>query len=298
MLFRSLIDVLSAMLVIGVLIAGVKCAYDYSARSMLNTRNFYGTLRVKEYSKGKDCEHRSLVHGAINHGIQFMQPDRRMKPLTYYSDTSGVGRAITAFRKIGPVKVGVIGLGAGSLAAYARDGDEFRFYEINPKVEELARRYFYYLTEAKGKVSVVLGDGRLSLEREQNQRYDVLAVNAFSGDAIPAHLLTRQSFDLYFKHLKPDGILAIHISNKHLNLGLIVEELCKAFGASRILIDDEKSDQEEDEEQVFGSDWALAAVNPRSLEFPEIKNAVKELPSRANIRVWTDDYNNLFQILK
>lgn len=293
-----LVDVLSALLVIGVLIAGLKCAYDYSAHSMLNTRNFYGTLRVKEYSKGKDSEHRSLVHGAINHGIQFMKPDRRMKPLTYYSDTSGVGRAITAFQKIGTVKVGIIGLGAGSLAAYARDGDEFRFYEINPTVEVLARRYFYYLSEAKGNVSVVLGDGRLSLEREPNQHYDVLAVDAFSGDAIPAHLLTKQSFELYFKHLKPDGILAIHISNKHLNLGLVVEELCKAFGVSRVLIDDEKTDQEEDEGQVFGSDWALVAVNPRSLEFPEIKNAVKELPSRDNIRAWTDDYNNLFQILK
>ena len=144
----------------------------------------------------------------------------------------------------------------------------------------------------------MIGDGRLSLEREPIQHYDVLAVDAFSGDAIPAHLLTKQSFELYFKHLKPDGILAIHISNKHLKLGLVVEELCKAFGVSRVLIDDEKTDQEEDEEEVFGSDWALVATNPRSLESPEIKDAVTALPSQTNLRVWTDDYNNIFQILK
>ena len=289
---------LSSALVIGVIVAGVKCVIDYSDYSLLNSRNFYGVLRVKEYSKGKETEHRSMVHGTINHGIQFTAPDRQMRPLTYYSSTSGVGRAVTTFQKMGAVKVGIIGLGAGSLAAYSRDGDEFRFYEINPTVEALARRYFYYLSGAKGKVSVVIGDGRLSLEREPIQHYDVLAVDAFSGDAIPAHLLTKQSFELYFKHLKPDGILAIHISNKHLKLGLVVEELCKAFGVSRVLIDDEKTDQEEDDEEVFGSDWALVSTNPRSLESPEIKDAVTALPSQTNIRVWTDDYNNIFQILK
>lgn len=293
-----LIDILSALLVIGVFLASAKCVYDYSSRSLLNARNFYGTLRVKEYSKGKEREHRSLVHGAINHGIQFMVPDRRKKPLTYYSETSGVGRAIVALQKKGPVKIGTIGLGAGSLAAYARRGDVFRFYEINPTVEEIAKRYFYYLSESEGYIDVVLGDGRLSLESEDNQQYDLLAVDAFSGDSIPVHLLTLQAFGQYFRHLKPGGIIAIHISNTHLNLGLVVEQLCRALGRERVLISDEIDEKVEDEDLVYGSNWALVSADKQSLELPEIKEVAKELPSRPDTTVWTDDYNNLFQILK
>ena len=295
---RRLTDILCAMFVVSIFIADAKYFYAFSTHSLLNTRNFYGTLRVREYEKGEKGEYRSLVHGAIIHGSQFMAPERRKKPLTYYSDTSGAGRAILALQKKGPVKIGTIGLGAGSLAAYARTGDEFRFYEINPAVEEIAKRYFYYLSEADGNINVVLGDGRLSLECEKNQQFDLLAVDAFSGDSIPIHLLTRQAFEQYFRHLKPGGVLVIHISNNHLDLGPVVEQLCRAFDRNRTLINDEKNKKERDEDLIYSSQWVLVTDDQQFLELPEIKDAAKKIPSRPDIKVWTDDYNNLFRILK
>lgn len=289
---------LCGLLLTGVFAAGVKHIHDYAGYSLLNVRNFYGTLRVKEYNADTEDAYRSLVHGAINHGAQFTSPEKRKKPLTYYSPTSGVGRAILQFQKSGPVKVGVIGLGAGSLASYAKKGDEIRFYEINPSVEEIARQYFYYLTEADGKVEVVLGDGRLSLEREAPQQFDVLAVDAFSGDSIPVHLLTKQAFELYFKHIKPGGVLAVHISNKHLDIAPVVEKLCGDLHKDCGLIDDVIEEEEEDENQVFGSDWALITSDEMFFELPEIADVAEELSSRPDMKAWTDDYNNLFQILK
>ncbi len=287
--------ILAAVFVFGVFFGGAKYVYAYFAQSLLNTRNFYGLLRVRENDKGKKDEYRNLAHGTTIHGSQFMAPERRKKPLTYYSNTSGAGRAILALQKKGPVKIGTIGLGAGTLAAYARMGDEFRFYEINPAVEEIAKRYFYYLSEADGKIDVVLGDGRLSLECEENQQFDLLAIDAFSGDSIPIHLLTRQAFEQYFRHLKPDGVLAIHVSNNHLDLCPVVKQLCRMFERNCVLIDDKKNEKEKNE---CHSQWVLVTADQQFLELPEIKDAAKELSSRPDIKVWTDDYNNLFQILK
>jgi hypothetical protein len=289
---------LCGLLVTGVFVAGAIYIHDYAGYSLLNVRSFYGTLRVRDYDAGTDAEYRSLVHGAINHGSQFTSPEKRDKPLTYYSATSGVGRAIIQLQKARPVKIGVIGLGAGSIAAYARKGDEVRFYEINPSVEDIARRYFYYLADSKGKVDVIIGDGRLSLEREKPQDYDVLAVDAFSGDSIPVHLLTKEAFELYFKHIKRDGILAVHISNKHLNLGPVVEKLCGGLGKKCVLIDDFIEEEDEDENQTFGSDWALISSDDKFFKVSEIDKASEDLPSLPDMKIWTDDYSNLFQILK
>jgi hypothetical protein len=284
-------DLIGAGLAVGVVIASGYYIDSFSRSGLVMERNFYGGLRVMEYNKGTEDESRSLVHGTITHGVQFTSPQRRREAVTYYGPSSGVGMALKYIRR-SPIKVGVIGLGAGSLAVYARPGDFFRFYEINPLVERLARQEFTYLSECKGKVEVVQGDARLSLEREPAQQYDLLAVDAFSGDSIPVHLMTSQAIELYFKHLKPGGILALHITNSHLALASVVEKLGRTAGKQVVLV----SNEEDTEKEIYDADWAL--MSSSSLASPAIRKASTALIERPELRVWTDDYNNLFQILK
>jgi spermidine synthase len=254
-------------------------------------RNFYGSLRIYEYDRGDEDEAKALVHGTVDHGMQFTLPERRQEHITYYGPHSGVALALNAVRR-SPVRVGVIGLGAGSLAAYSRPGDLFRFYEINPLVETFSRRDFTYLSGARGKVEVVLGDGRLSLEREKGGLFDVLVVDAFSGDAIPAHLLTREAVELYFRHLKPRGLLALHITNTHLNLEPVVAALARDLGKESCLI----SNESDHIRRIYRSDWAI--LSNRKIRDRTIEDAAEELPFRTDVPVWTDDYSNLFRILK
>jgi hypothetical protein len=264
-------------------------SYQESVRAMV--RNFYGGLRVTEFDEGTEDEARTMVHGTVIHGKQFMALERHRERITYYAPGSGVGLAVKALRR-SPLRVGVIGLGAGSLAAYAEAGDVFRFYEINPLVEKLARSEFTYLSDSRGRTEVVLGDGRLSLEREGGQRYDLLVVDAFSGDSIPAHLLTTQALELYFRHLRPTGILALHITNTHLDLAPVVDSLTRKLGKHAVMI---TNDRDEDRE-IYTATWALLSSKP--LTSPAVQEAAEELPHRPELRPWTDDYNNLFQILK
>ena len=143
------------------------------------------------------------MNGTIDHGLQFLSPARRDLPTTYYGPDSGIGITLKAAGATSPLNVGVIGLGVGTLAAYGRQGDRYKFYEINPLVVQLANQEFSFLRDSEAKIDIVLGDGRLSLEQEPPQGFDVLVVDAFSGDSIPVHLLTREAFELYFRHLKP-----------------------------------------------------------------------------------------------
>jgi spermidine synthase len=284
-------DVIGSGLVVAVIMT---CGYyinSFFGSSLVMERNFYGGLRVMQYDKGTEEESRTLVHGTITHGVQFTSPRRSREAVSYYAPSSGIGMAMKYVRR-SPVKVGVIGLGAGSLAAYARPGDTVRFYEINPLVERLARQHFTYLSESNGKVEVVQGDARLSLEREPAQHYDLLAVDAFSGDSIPVHLLTQQAFELYFKHLKPTGILALHITNSHLALAPAVEKLATAAGKHAILI---SSDGDSDKD-IYSADWVL--ISSFTIDSPAIRKVSASLEERPELRLWTDDYNNLFQVLK
>jgi spermidine synthase len=264
-------------------------SYQESARAMV--RNFYGGLRVTEFDGGTEDEARTMVHGTVIHGKQFTAPERHRERITYYSPESGVGLIMKAHRR-SPLRVGVIGLGAGSLAAYAQRGDVFRFYEINPLVEKLARSEFTYLSESRGRTEVILGDGRLSLERERGQQYDLLVVDAFSGDSIPVHLLTTQALELYFRHLRPTGILALHITNTHLNLAPVVDAITRKLGKHAVMI---TNDRNEDRE-IYAATWAL--ISSRPINDAAVRDAAEELPHRPELRPWTDDYNNLFQILK
>lgn len=284
-------DLIGSVLAVGVVMASGYYVNSFSESSLVMERNFYGGLRVMEYNKGTKDESRTLVHGTITHGVQFTSPERSREAISYYGPTSGVGMALKYMRR-SPMKAGVIGLGAGSLAVYARPGDLFRFYEINPMVERLAREKFTYLSECEGKVEVVHGDARLSLEREPAQQYDLLAVDAFSGDSIPVHLMTREAVDLYFRHLRPGGVLALHITNSHLDLGPVAEKLGRAAGKHAVLV----SSEGDSDNEIYGADWVLMSSSP--LEPQALKKVSTRLVERPELRLWTDDYNNLFQILK
>jgi SAM-dependent methyltransferase len=261
----------------------------------LMVRNFYGGLRISDTGSPSETDSvRKLMHGTINHGEQLLNPARRTWPTTYYGRKSGVGLAIRERQALGPVRVGVIGLGTGTLAAYGRPGDYIRFYEINPMVLELARTEFTFLNDCKARVDVAMGDARLSLEREQPQNFDVLAVDAFSGDSIPVHLLTKEAVGLYLRHLKPGGILAVHVSNKYLNLEPVVKMESDAFRCKSMLVDTD----DDDTDGTFGATWVLVSRDSGVFETPEIKDAVGEVESAKGLRLWTDDYSNLFSILK
>jgi hypothetical protein len=191
------------------------------------------------------------------------------------------------------MRVGVIGLGAGTTAAYGRSGDYYRFYEINPLVRAIAETDFTFLRDCPCRVEIAIGDARLSLEREAPENFDVLAVDAFSGDSIPVHLLTREAIQLYFRHLAPGGILAVHISNRYLDLRPVVDGISRAIGLSARLV----TNAEDDDRDVLRSEWVL--VTARVPGFDEnIENFSETIESTGKVRLWTDEYSNLFQILK
>jgi spermidine synthase len=192
------------------------------------------------------------------------------------------------------LRVGVIGLGTGTLAAYGRPGDTFRFYDINPLVISIAKTQFRFVPDCKATVELVVGDARLSLDREPPQNYDVLAVDAFSSDAIPVHLLTREAFALYFRHMKPSGVVAVHVSNKHLNLAPVVEMAATWLGKRAVVIDT----NDDDDNGVFGATWVLVSGRASFFDYPFIRRASSDVKRKAGLRMWTDDYSNLFQILK
>jgi MFS family permease/SAM-dependent methyltransferase len=275
-------------------------AYDgmrYQRDVRIASRSFYGVLRVKEYGVNGDESHlRRLVHGAIMHGEQYMNDGMRTMLTTYYHQDSGIGGAI---RSLGerPARVGIIGLGVGTIAAYGRPGDVYRFYDIDARVMQVALHEFTYLTDSKAKIELALGDARLTLEREPPRNFDVLAVDAFSSDAIPVHLITREALGVYLRHVKPDGIVAFHVSNRFLHLIPVVARLAKEHGAHAVLVRDDP-DEEEDYRRSR-TDWVLVSRDPAALKRKEIvERGAVEPEERPEWRAWTDDYSNLIQILK
>ncbi len=267
---------------------------DFRSGSRLLVRNFYGALRVNDEGDGvEEAKVRRLTHGTISHGEEFLD-ERLMQPTTYYGYKTGIGLTILeAQRRLG-LRVGVIGLGSGTIAAYGRPGDVYRFYDINPLVIGIARTQFSFVPKSKGKVEVVLGDARLSMEREAPQNYDILAVDAFSSDSIPIHLLTREAIALYFRHLQPGGVLAVHVSNKHLDLAPVVDVAARALGRHAMLIDTD----DDDDNAVFAASWVVVSARQNYFEFPLIMKAAAPITGSAHLRIWTDDYSNLFQIVK
>jgi len=286
---------LGALLLAGYL--GYQTRYLTSGTRWM-ARNFYGVLRVHDTVPSTDWgATRSLTVGTINHGEQFLNPARRDSPTTYFGPNTGVGLAIRARQKTGPVRVGVIGLGTGAIASYGRTGDFFRYYEINPLVLRLSvpegAAQFTFLADCRARHDVVMGDGRLSLEKEAPENYDVLAVDAFSSESVPVHLLTREAMALYFRHLKPDGILAVNISNRFVDLEPLVDGQSRALGKTDRLVDTD-GDEAQD---LFAATWMLVTSTANGFD-KSIMDGSAEIRAGRKIRLWTDDYSNLFQLLK
>jgi hypothetical protein len=257
-------------------------------------RNFYGTLSVSDSGSGRHSL-RTLLHGGVSHGAQLLEPTRRREATTYYAPSSGVGLALDACMRRGPVHVGVVGLGTGTLAAYGREGDRLRFYEINPLVVEVAIAQFSFLEDCRAEVEVVLGDARLSMERENAQGFDLLAVDAFSSDAIPVHLLTVEAFGVYFRHLLPDGILAVHVSNKFLELAPVVDLGARALGKRALVVETE---DDEDDPAVHGSTWVLVVADWAPVQTRALSAAARPPPSRPGLKPWTDDWSSVLSVLQ
>jgi hypothetical protein len=279
--------------VVSMFVVFIRNERSYQKDSIVTVRSFYGALRVKEFRDWLKQSYHTLYNGTIEHGAQFVNPPMSLQPTTYYGPDSGVGLALERCCR-GPKGVGVVGLGTGSLAAYGKSGDSFRFYEINPQVVHIASTSFSYLRDTPATTEVVMGDARLSLESESSQQFDVLALDAFSGDAIPVHLLTKQAFTLYLRHLKPDGILAFHTSNTYLDLAPVVQLLANDAGyAPRLIINNDNR-----RKLIDSSDWMLVTRNKAFLADLEDSVFIETVTVSPRLRIWTDDYNNLFQILR
>ncbi len=277
---------------------------SYLRGAVALSRSFYGVLTIEALDVPDPLFSRlSLRHGRIIHGFQYQPPGKRRIPTTYYGEGTGIALILENHprRAAGPLRVGVVGLGVGTLAAYGRAGDVYRFYDINPDVVRLStgpEPRFTYLADSPAKIEIALGDARLSLERELagagGQDFDVLAVDAFSSDAIPVHLLTREAIALYFAHLRrPDGVLALHISNRQLDLLPVAKAAAEALGVESAVVD--TSDRGE---AVWGATWVLLARGGAALEAKAIEEASNDFPESPRVRLWTDDYSNLFDVLK
>jgi SAM-dependent methyltransferase len=268
-------------------------AKDFYSNTVLATRNFYGVLRVQEFG-AENSRHRSLIHGTILHGTQYLAPDLARSPTTYYTQTSGIGRVLESLHpSTRPLKVGIIGLGTGTIATYGSKGDTYRFYDINPAVITIANRDFTYLKDSEATIETALGDARLTLEREPPQQFDVLAIDAFSSDAIPMHLLTSEALAIYRKHMKPGGIIAFHVTNRYLDLAPVVQRLADEHGMHAVMIYDDNNDG-----MTSISDWILLADDEKALEAPQINEVSMPVEPRPGLKLWTDDFNNLVQVLK
>jgi spermidine synthase len=257
-------------------------------------RNFYGTLSSLDSIDADEPKSsvRQLYHGSVKHGEQYLAADRRREATAYYGKTSGVGRAILSAPAT-PRRVGLIGLGAGTLASYGRAGDVYRVYEINPQVFDFADSEFSFLKDSPAQIERVLGDARLALEREAPQRFDVLAVDAFSGDSVPIHLITAEAMQVYLRHMQPEGIIAFHVTNRFLNLAPVVEKIALAQGLHVAFVHDDAEDSD-----LRRTDWILVSRSALRLKVAQINSASSPVPQIPGLRLWTDDFNNLFGVLK
>jgi hypothetical protein len=286
-------------LFLGLIALGVvlwKQAHDSGSELVSRSRNFYGVLTVYEHEKNVPLSHYFLLqHGRITHGLQFVDPVQSTWPISYYGPDSGIGLGVGAL-PVGPRRIGVVGLGTGTMAAFGRAGDYLRFYEINPQVQAVATSWFHYLPKCLGKVEVAPGDARLTLEREAPQHFDLLVLDAFSSDAIPVHLLTKEAFDVYGRHLNTNGIIAVHISNHYLDLEPVVVNLARQFDYKLASIDCEENDEEW---WLYGSTWILLSHSEQVLNRPAIRNAAGIIKAHSDrVPLWTDDFASLFQILR
>jgi hypothetical protein len=270
---------------------------DYRTDTRVMVRNFYGVVRTRDFSD--PVSFRAMYHGAINHGGQLLDAAYRRTPTTYFSRTSAYGRVFDSLPQ-GARKVGILGLGAGALAVYGRRGDFFRFYEIDPQVAAVAMTEFSFLRDSLAQIDIVLGDGRLSLEREAPQNYDLLAIDAFTGDSIPMHLITREAMAAYLRHVKPEGAIVFQATNRFVDITPVVARLADEFGLSAVLVSDSQNPLSENGVGYWTSYTAQIIVtrNLSLLDAQPVRSAAVALEARPGFRVWTDDFYNLLHVLK
>jgi hypothetical protein len=269
---------------------------EFLKNTRVSVRNFYGVVRTRDYQA--PAPFRVMLHGAINHGGQLLDPALRGQPSSYFARTSGYGRAFASLPE-GPRRIGVLGLGAGAIAAYARRGDLFRFYEIDPQVAAVTLKEFTFLNDSPAQIDIVLGDGRLSLEREPGQGYDLLAIDAFSGDSIPMHLVTREAMAIYVRHLKPGGVMVFQATNRYVDLAPVVERLAAEHGMTAVMVTDIAPEDAGNEDYWLSStDQILVTKNGQLLAADPIRSVAQPLVPNPGFRAFTDDFYNLLRVLK
>jgi SAM-dependent methyltransferase len=274
-------------------------AQEYTEGVRVMERDFYGVVRTVDHDS--PVPYRSMYHGAIMHGGQLLGDSFRNTPADYFGPASGYGRVFTSLREMQPKKplaVGIIGLGAGVVAAWMQPGDALVFYEISPRVIDIARREFTFLADTSAKTEVVLGDGRLSLEREPPRRYDVLGIDAFSGDSIPMHLVTREAMAIYLKHLAPDGVIVFQATNRFVDLLPVVKRLAAEFGLEAVNVSDEPEGGDGAEYWYSSTDQIIVTRNAALLAWPRLAEAAEEIADRPELPTFTDAHHNLLRILK
>jgi len=276
-----------------------KAAYEYSEGMRVMERDFYGVVRTADHPD--PVPYRSMYHGGIMHGGQLLGDSFRNTPADYFSPNSGYGRVFTTWREMEPrrkLSVGVIGLGAGVLGAWMKPGDSLVFYEISPRVVDIAKREFTYLADTAARTEVILGDGRLSLEREPPRGYDVMGIDAFSGDSIPMHLITREAMALYVKHLKPDGVIVFQATNRFIDLLPVVKRLAAEFEMEAVNISDSPELTEGPEYWYSATDQVIVTRNRKFLDWARIDEVSEEIDDRPDLPTFTDSHHNLLKILK
>ena len=292
---RWLAKGISGIVIMAVSVLSWQGIRDYTQGVRFMERDFYGVVRTRDVSTGSD--YRSLIHGAIAHGGQLLAEELQMVPSSYYGPTSGYGRVFNSLSDI-PKQVGVIGLGAGALAAYANPGDHWVFYEISPSVVRAAKKDFTFLEKMKGTHEIVIGDGRLSLDRESPRQFDILAMDAFSGDSIPTHLITKEAMEIYMKHLKPNGVIVFQATNRFVDLLPVARNLADAHGLSIVLVTDSPEFETGPEYWLAHTDQVIMTRNTALLNSEKIKSGAVEIPKRKDFPMFTDDYINLLRLFK
>lgn len=278
----------------------VQGAKDYSSDVRVMERDFYGVVRTRD--RPEPVPYRAMYHGAIMHGGQLLGAANRNTPVDYFGPTSGYGRLFAALREAAPRRprsIGVIGLGAGVLGAYGRPGDTMVFYEISPRVVDIAKREFTYLADTAARTSIVLGDGRLSLEREAPRGYDVLGIDAFSGDSIPMHLITREAMALYARHIKPGGVIVFQATNRYVDLLPVIKRLAAELGFEAVVVSDyPEEDQNGPGYWRSSTDQVLVTRNKAILGSKPLREAAVAIEDRPGLATFTDAHHNLLTILK
>jgi SAM-dependent methyltransferase len=289
---------IAGLMVLGVFLWAAGTRYVTGSRVVRRARDFYSVVTVYDtHLKIPEHASRVLLHGSILHGMQFLDPEKRRLPTTYYGPQSGINLAMNKLPPPGGRRVGVVGLGAGVMASFGREGDEFRFYEISPRVLDVAREQFSFLKDSPARNEVILGDARVSLEREPDAlRFDVLVLDAFSSDAIPVHLLTAEAFALYRRHLVPGGLLCVQITNNHVDLQPVLRRHADESGWSALLV---SSPGGELRHATLPADWVLMCENGQTLALLREGPAPAIVP-RADPRLprWSDEYTSLLRVLR